>query len=271
MKKTVVSIQTRGNPGKVDENLKKAGMIMKRIPFDYDLIIFPELFGTGYTWNPSTKSVIQKEQETIENWLKEISKMQNCAVISGLGRKEGDDFFNATISIENGEIIHYYDKVLLFRGEKEIFKPGSSFDCVDLSGIRVGVFMCYEIGSPEIARIMALKGAQLFAVPFAFGRTRFRNYDTLTKARAIENGCFLMTSSTPGEHENLKFYGHSRIIHPSGTIMGDALDKEGWTAAEIEIKDVDYFRYHEDEQSSGYWKNMEWALFHQFGGLWKKE
>ena len=121
--------------------------------------------------------------------------------------------------------------------------------------------MCFEIGIPEIARSVALKGANIIFAPFAYGKSRWMTYDTLTKARAIENACYICTSSTPGAHEGFDFVGHSRIIAPSGEILCDGLDKEGWVGAEFDSDVVKRFRYEEDEKSSGYWSNYRGELF----------
>lgn len=261
MKKTIVSVQTRGNPGQVQANLKKTQMIVEGCSIPFDFIIFPELFGTGYTWNQSLKGLIKNKQAEIESWLKALSENNSCSVIAGMGRWDGKNYYNSTVLFDNGQRIDYYDKTHLFRGEKDLFKSGQRFKTYELSGVKTGIVMCYEIGIPEISRIAALNGAQILFMPFAFGKSRRVNYDTLTKARAIENGCYVCTSSTPGAHEGFDFLGHSRIISPSGEILCDALEKEGWIAAEYDSELVEKFRYTEDEISSGYYKNYRSELF----------
>ena len=261
MKKTMVSVQIRSIPDQVEKNLKKAKNILNGCSVPFDFLVFPELFGTGYTWEESSKQVMMEKQKLIEEWLKEVSLQFNCVVISGIGRYDNNAFYNSTVIYDNGNFVDYYDKTHLFRGEKDLFQSGVNFKTYDLSDITVGILMCYEIGIPEIARKIALKGAEIIFAPFAYGRSRWVTYDTLTKARAIENGCYVCTSSTPGAHEKFDFLGHSRIIAPSGEILGDALDREGWIGAEYDSDVVERFRYREDEKSSGYWKNYRGELF----------
>ncbi|MFP4461523.1 MAG: carbon-nitrogen hydrolase family protein [Thermotogota bacterium] len=261
MKKTIVSVQIRSIPGQVEDNLKKTANILSNCSIPFDFILFPELFGTGYTWNETSKQLMIDKQKMIETWLKEISLQYNCVVISGIGRYDKAAFYNSTVVFDQGLFVDYYDKTHLFRGEKEIFQNGSDLKVYNLSDITVGVLMCYEIGIPEIARTVALKGADIIFVPFAYGRSRWVTYDTLTKARAIENACYICTSSTPGAHETFDFLGHSRIIAPSGEILCDALEREGWIVAEYDSDVVERFRYSEDDKSSGYWKNYRRELF----------
>lgn len=257
----MLTVQIRSVPGQVESNLKKATNILNSCSVPFDFCIFPELFGTGYTWNESTKQVISEKQMMIEDWLKTISVQYKCVIISGIGRRNKGAFYNSTVIYDKGIFVDYYDKSHLFRGEKEIFRSGTEFKVYNLSNVTVGVLMCYEIGIPEIARTIALKGAEIIFAPFAYGRSRWVTYDTLTKARAIENACYLCTSSTPGAHESFDFLGHSRIIAPSGEILCDALDREGWIGADYESESVERFRYREDDKSSGYWKNYRGELF----------
>ncbi len=261
LKKTMVSVQIRSVPGHVESNLKKATNILSNCSIPFDFLVFPELFGTGYTWDESSKQVMMEKQKLIEEWLNEISLQYHCVVISGIGRYDNSAFYNSTVIYDKGKFVDYYDKTHLFRGEKALFQSGSDFKVYHLSDVPVGVLMCYEIGIPEIARIVALKGAEIIFAPFAYGRSRWVTYDTLTKARAIENACYICTSSTPGAHETYDFLGHSRIIAPSGEILCDALDSEGWIAAEYDSEVVERFRYREDEKSSGYWRNYRGQLF----------
>jgi len=261
LKKTMVSIQIRSVPGQVDRNLKEAALIVNNCSIPFDFIVFPELFGTGYTWDEGLKQVVMDKQLMIEEWLKEISRQYHCVVISGIGRYEHESLYNSSVIYENGEFIDYYDKTHLFRGEKKLFLSGKDIKTYQLSGVNVGVLMCYEIGIPEIARTLALKGAQIIFAPFAYGKSRWVTYDTLTKARAIENGCYICTSSTPGAHEDFDFVGHSRICSPSGEILCDGLDKVGWIGAVYDSDVVERFRYTEDEKSSGYWKNYRGEIF----------
>ena len=257
----MISVQTRSIPDQVEHNLKSANHILNSCSIPFDFCVFPELFGSGYTWDESTKHVIAEKQDLIETWLKDISIQYNCVIISGIGRHDKGSFYNSTVIYDKGKFVDYYDKTHLFRGEKELFHSGSDFKVYTLSDLTVGVLMCYEIGIPEIARTIALKGAEILFVPFAYGRSRWVTYDTLTKARAIENACYICTSSTPGAHESFDFVGHSRIIAPSGEILCDALDREGWIGAEYDSQVVERFKYSEDEKSSGYWSNYRGDLF----------
>jgi len=263
LKKTIISVQMRSEPFKLEQNLKKAQSLIDKIFVPFEYILFPELFGTGYTWDEKILEYIDANQKLIEDWLKAISKKYLCAVIAGIGRKnEKGEYKNGVTLFEKGTHLGYYDKTHLFRGEKELFSPGNHPGKIfKLGGIKCGISICYEIGMPEVTRQAALNGAEILFMPFAFGRSRYQTYNTLTKARAIENGAYVVCSSTPGGHQGLEFLGHSRILAPSGEILCDALDKETWIAAEYDSEVVSRFRYEEDDLSSGYYKNFRKELF----------
>src|SRR6056297_26253 len=97
MKKQIVSIQTRSVPGQVESNLKRAAHIMENCFLPFDFILFPELFGTGYTWDESLKCLIKEKQNIIEQWLKTTSQEYNCVVLAGIGRQERGLFYNSTV------------------------------------------------------------------------------------------------------------------------------------------------------------------------------
>ena len=259
----MISVQTRSEPFNLELNMKKAQTIVNRIFMPFDYIVFPELFGTGYSWDERIKEHIDLDQEAIEEWLQELSKKHSCAVIAGIGRKDANgQYKNSACIFEKGAQLGYYDKTHLFRGEKEIFEPGTKPGRVfRLGGINCGIAICYELGMPEITRKASLRGAEIMFMPFAFGKSRYRTYNILTKARAIENGMYICASATPGGHEGFKFLGHSRISSPAGEILSDALDRETWIAAEYDSDIVKRFRYEEDDESSGYYKNFRKDIF----------
>jgi len=259
--KNIVSIQLDSKPKKVNLNLKTAKDIILSIPTDFDVIVFPELFASGYFWDESIKKLSAEIQPEVEEWLKEVSKTYKSAVFAGIGRvDENGNYKNSMAVIENGKVKGYYDKRILFRREAEFFTPGKECKVFEIDGVNYGTFLCYEIGFPEIHRNLALKGAEVIIGSFAFGKSRQRFYDTLTRARAIENGTYLVTSSMTGTTDSFNFLGYSRIVAPNGEILSTALEKKGWIYSEIDIEKVDYFRYTESDDSHGYFNHFKESI-----------
>jgi predicted amidohydrolase len=110
-------------------------------------------------------------------------------------------------------------KAHLYPGEEQWFSPGRDLWADQIAGWPCGVAVCYELGFPEIARTLAVAGAHLILVPAAFGRARARIWDTLTRARAIENGCYVAAAGQAGSVGGRDFLGDSRIVDPFGELL----------------------------------------------------
>lgn len=115
-------------------------------------------------------------------------------------------------------------KAHLYPGEEQWFSPGRDLWVDQIAGWPCGVAVCYELGFPEVARTLAVAGAHLILVPAAFGRARGRIWDTLTRARAIENGCYVAAAGQAGSAGGREFLGDSRIVDPFGELLAGQAD-----------------------------------------------
>lgn len=134
-----------------------------------------------------------------------------------------------------GEIIARYRKIHMFDvilGGGEQYKesatmtPGDEIVTVKIDGITIGLATCYDLRFPEIFRILALRGASAVALPAAFTLTTGKDHwETLIRARAIENGFYMMASAQWGKHPPGNWcYGRSMIVDPWGTVLATAAD-----------------------------------------------
>ncbi|MCK9249650.1 MAG: carbon-nitrogen hydrolase family protein [Solirubrobacteraceae bacterium] len=109
-------------------------------------------------------------------------------------------------------------------------------DLVD--GARVGMTVCYDLRFPELHRSLAVEGARILTVPAAFTeRTTHAHWDVLLRARAIENGCFVLAANQHGEHvPGLHSGGRSMIVDPWGTVLAQAPDvDEAVVVADLDL------------------------------------
>jgi predicted amidohydrolase len=106
--------------------------------------------------------------------------------------------------------------------------PGNEIVTFDLEGLRVGLAICYDLRFPELFRILALRGADLIVLPAAFTMTTGKDHwEILIRARAIENGVYMMAPGQVGHDGNGKWcYGRSLIVDPWGTVLATAPDAE---------------------------------------------
>ena len=136
--------------------------------------------------------------------------------------------------------IHLFDVKLPDREEsyQESWSmyPGDDPVAVDTSVGRVGLTICYDVRFPELFRHLVDDGATLFTVPAAFTRvTGEAHWQTLLRARAIENLAYVIAAGQYGEHpDNRATYGHSIIIDPWGRILAEEADGDCAVIADID-------------------------------------
>jgi predicted amidohydrolase len=171
-------------------------------------------------------------------------------------RIEGDPSrtWNTTVMINpHGEIIARYRKIHLFDvvldgvaayEESATVAPGEDIVTVQVDDFTVGLTICYDIRFPELYRILALSGAELIFQPAAFTMTTGKDHwETLIRARAIENTLYMCSPAQVGTHGDNKWcYGRSLIVNPWGTVLATAPDEETVIHATIEKAAIERVR-----------------------------
>ena len=148
-----------------------------------------------------------------------------------------------------GEIVARYDKIHMFDvdlaggesyRESNRYRPGETAVLADLPWGRLGISICYDLRFPALYRALAEAGAIMLAIPSAFTKqTGEAHWHVLMRARAIENGCFVMAAAQGGQHEHGRStYGHSLIVDPWGRILAEGDTEPGVTMAEIDPAEV---------------------------------
>jgi predicted amidohydrolase len=158
----------------------------------------------------------------------------------------GDRAANRSFLIDRaGEIAARYDKIHMFDvdlengesyRESNNYRPGDTAVLVDLPWGRMGMSICYDIRFPALYRALAEAGAAMLTIPSAFTRqTGEAHWHVLLRARAIENGCYVLAAAQGGRHENgRETFGHSMIVDPWGRILAEAGREPGIVMAEID-------------------------------------
>ena len=148
-----------------------------------------------------------------------------------------------------GEIIARYDKIHMFDvdlangesyRESNNYRAGEIAVVADLPWGRLGITICYDLRFPALYRALAEAGATFLAIPSAFTQqTGEAHWHVLTRARAIENGCFVFAAAQGGKHENGRTtFGHSVIVDPWGRILAEGGSEPGVIMAEIDPAEV---------------------------------
>ena len=147
----------------------------------------------------------------------------------------------------DGGFVARYDKIHMFDvdldngeswRESASYEPGLQAAVADIGIARLGFAICYDVRFPQLFRAEALQGADVLTVPAAFTRqTGEAHWHILLRARAIENGAYVIAAAQGGLHEDgRETYGHSLIIDPWGKILAEADgDEPGVITAEIDV------------------------------------
>lgn len=150
----------------------------------------------------------------------------------------------------DGGLATTYDKVHMFDvdldygeswRESATYAPGRQTVVAELPIGRLGFAICYDLRFPQLFRAQALAGAEILTTPAAFTRqTGEAHWHVLTRARAIENGAFLIAAAQGGKHEDgRETFGHSIIVDPWGRVLAEAEhDEPAVVTAEIDLSEV---------------------------------
>ncbi len=161
--------------------------------------------------------------------------------------------YNTTVMLNGaGTIIATYRKLHTFDvtlpdgtiyDESAHIKPGSEIVAVDTALGRLGFAICYDIRFPELFRLLALAGAQIIFTPANFTMpTGKDHWEPILRARAIENGCYIVAPAQIGKKPKFAAFGNSMVVDPWGTVIARSKDEPGVTIAEIDLDFLDKIR-----------------------------
>ncbi len=217
-----------------EENREKIqDWINERVKQDKpDMVVLPEMWNTGYAL-AELENTADKDAEPTISFLSDLAKKNNINIIGGsVGNKRADRFYNSSLVFNrHGDIVYQYDKIHLvpMLDEHKFLTGGQEKAHVfELDGIKMGLIICYDLRFPELARKLALEGAQVLHVVAQWPEARKDHWKHLQIARAIENQFFVVSSNTVGTHDGSPFAGTSMIIDPWGTTVaqGDPVKEE---------------------------------------------
>ena len=156
----------------------------------------------------------------------------------------------AALFSPQGNCVATYDKIHMFDvdldngeswRESKVYRPGEICRTVDTENFTLGLAICYDLRFPKLYLQQAKSGAQLLTCPAAFTRqTGKAHWHTLLRARAIENGAFVVAAAQGGDHQDgRETFGHSLIANPWGEIVAELAGEEpGFIVAELDLDEV---------------------------------
>lgn len=224
-----------------------------------EFILTPECTNGLWSNRAAQKSLLRREEDdpTLAALRDEAAKLGIWLLIGSIALLTGDEdgrFANRSFLIRpDATIAARYDKIHMFDvnvSETEVyresaaFRPGSQAVIAQTPFAPIGMTVCYDVRFANLYRKLAQGGAQIITVPAAFNHiTGAAHWETLLRARAIENGAFVLAPAQTGFHaeadgKGRRTYGHSLAIAPWGEVLADGGTDPGVTLVDIELTQV---------------------------------
>ena len=226
--------------------------------------------GAGFVLTPECTNALSSNRDHQRHVLRHedqdetLSALRNQAAQSGIwllagsiGQLTNDAdgrFANRSFLIApNGGIAARYDKIHMFDvnvSETEVYResagyrPGTKAVLADTPFAKIGMTVCFDIRFPQLYRRLAQNGAQIITVPAAFNHiTGAAHWEPLLRARAIENGCYILAPAQTGFHpethgKGRHTHGHSMAISPWGEVLSDAGSEPGVTFVDLDMREI---------------------------------
>jgi len=220
--------------------------------------------GASYVQTPEMTNILAARREQLMATIVEEDADPSLAAFRELARKLALYIHVGSLAIKispdraanrgflidpQGAIAARYDKIHMFDvdlaggesyRESSSYRPGELGIVADLPWGRLGISICYDLRFPALYRALAEAGATMLAIPSAFTKqTGEAHWHVLMRARAIENGSFVLAAAQGGQHENGRStFGHSLIVDPWGRILAEGGTEPGLVMAEIDLAEV---------------------------------
>ncbi|WP_281973582.1 carbon-nitrogen hydrolase family protein [Ruegeria faecimaris] len=246
MKSALLQITSSDDPA---ENLKMVRALMSEAAGQgARFVLTPEVTNCVSTSSTRQREILQYEEDdlTLAGLREQAASLGIWFLIGSLAIKTHDAegrFANRSFMIDpQGQIVAWYDKIHMFDvqvseaetfRESKNYRPGTRAVIAETDFGKVGLSICYDIRFPQLYASLAQAGARILTVPAAFSPvTGEAHWKSLLRARAIENGCWVLAPAQTGEHpktrgKTRKTYGHSMVVAPWGEVVIDAGTDQG--------------------------------------------
>ncbi len=221
---TVATVQMKPELGNVGNNLVKMSDYISDIVRDQkvDLIIFPELAISGCELGMQFTELAQRVPGAAVNLLAQRAADAGVYLAFGMPTKEKVEsiLYNSAVLIgPSGDLLGVYHKVHLRGEERMAFREGFKMPIFETGEIgKIGLMIGWDLAFPEVARVMALEGADLLCCLGSWEQQYIEDWRIYVRARAIENAIFFAAANRIGEDVTLRFGGESLIVGPRGKV-----------------------------------------------------
>lgn len=202
------------------ENARRARDMMLRAP-QSDLYLLPEMFSTGFAVAPM--GIAETENLSLQ-WMTVMAAERNAAIAGSVAVEADGRYYNRFYFVKPDGSVTRYDKRHLFgySGEQEYYTAGNERVVVEFRGVRFLLQVCYDLRFPVWSRNHNDYDCILYVANWP--TSRMPAWNTLLKARAIENQCYVCGVNRVGQDSLCQYSGGSAIVHPYGLVEAAAKD-----------------------------------------------
>lgn len=245
---TIAVVQMFPKLGEYENNLMRIGEWVDKVCTEQrvNLVVFPELVTTGYECGVEFTDLAERVPGPAVNLLAQRAGDYGSHILFGMATKERVEsiLYNSAIMIgADGEVVGRYNKVHLRGEERLAFRPGFRYGVWETTFGNVGIMIGWDLAFPEVARGLALDGAEILAVCANWENPNADEWRTYILSRAYENSIFVAAANRVGQEYSYTFFGDSMIVGPRGQVYG-ALDttEEGYVVARVDLDEVKRYR-----------------------------
>ena len=278
---TIACAQTgaRSGAGISDQALQEtADLISAAADQGAQIVIFPELFLTPFFPNKLNRDVSDYFMTISDSRLLSLCdacRSSGISAIIPIAEAVGPAYYNSAIYVDSkGRVVGTYRKTHMpayfptdqpggtGSFERMYFAPGEELPVFDQKGVPFGIQICNDRLYPEGSRVLALKGAKMLFMPISYSvydqpQQRRENWDAILRARAIENGVFVIACNRAGKEGPRHHLGRSMIIAPGGKVLRTASE----TSDELMICDLNLDELEDARFSMPWWRDRRSSLY----------
>jgi predicted amidohydrolase len=231
-------------PGEVQHNSETVERMLSELAArDCRLAVLPEMWSCSFPY-PVLRDMADKTPAIVDR-MRNIAIDKGIVIAGSLPEAQGETIFNTSYLIDStGEIAGKYRKAHLFSlyNEQRHFGAGRSAEVFSTSIGKIGLMICYDLRFPELARKLAVEGAEIICVSALWPRVRIDHWSLLLRSRAVENQLFVIGCNGCGAEEKITWGGASAIISPMGTVLAEAGPDEQCIAGVLNEREISEFR-----------------------------
>ncbi len=206
-----------------------------------DIIVLPEMFATGFCMDSA--KIAEPADGEVLRWMHAEARKHNAAVVGSVATQDEGNYYNRLLFVEPDGNTTAYDKRHLFTysGENKNYSAGEKRIVAESRAARILLQVCNDLRFTVWSRNQNDYDVAIYVA--SWPTSRIAVWDTLLKARAIENQCFVVGVNRTGVDPACEYPGHSTIIHPYGKVITiHPEDKESSITTEIDMETLFVFR-----------------------------